>query len=141
VLCPAPYSLLAFWQARPAPRARFARPPARSSRTSRQAPRPGAKRAGPLQQTYPATLTLSSSPQPTTPRAQVATPLQQARCELLAFPWTPDVLAMCNLLAAAAESARSERSGGASGSAGASHPRGGASSCEQAAQQVRRGAI
>jgi hypothetical protein len=30
----------------------------------------------------------------------VATPLQQAKCELLAFPWTPDVLAMCNLLAA-----------------------------------------
>ena len=34
--------------------------------------------------------------------AQVATPLQQAKCELLAFPWTPDVLAMCNLLAASA---------------------------------------
>ena len=33
---------------------------------------------------------------------QVATPLQQAKCELLAFPWTPDVLAMCNLLAASA---------------------------------------
>ncbi|CAL5224339.1 g7011 [Coccomyxa viridis] len=33
---------------------------------------------------------------------QVATPLQQAQCELLAFPWTPDVLAMCNLLAASA---------------------------------------
>ena len=32
--------------------------------------------------------------------AQVATPLQQAKCELMAFPWTPDVLAMCNLLAA-----------------------------------------
>jgi len=32
----------------------------------------------------------------------VATPLQQAKCELLAFPWTPDVLAMCNLLAASA---------------------------------------
>ena len=31
---------------------------------------------------------------------QVATPLQQAKCELMAFPWTPDVLAMCNLLAA-----------------------------------------
>ena len=34
--------------------------------------------------------------------AQVATPLQQAKCELMAFPWTPDVLAMCNLLAASA---------------------------------------
>ena len=32
----------------------------------------------------------------------MATPLQQAQCELLAFPWTPDVLAMCNLLAASA---------------------------------------
>lgn len=32
----------------------------------------------------------------------MATPLQQAKCELLAFPWTPDVLAMCNLLAASA---------------------------------------
>ena len=31
---------------------------------------------------------------------QVATPVQQARCEVLAFPWTPDVLAICNLLAA-----------------------------------------
>ena len=41
------------------------------------------------------------SPRPT-PRAQVATPLQQAKCELMAFPWTPDVLAMCNLLAASA---------------------------------------
>lgn len=66
----------------------------------------------------------------------MATPLQQARCELLAFPWTPDVLAMCNLLAAAAESARSERSGGGSGSAGGSLQRG-ASSIEQQAQQAR----
>ena len=32
----------------------------------------------------------------------MATPLQQAKCELMAFPWTPDVLAMCNLLAASA---------------------------------------
>lgn len=74
---------------------------------------------------------------PIDPRAQVATPLQQARCELLAFPWTPDVLAMCNLLAAAAESARSERSGGGSGSAGGSLQRGASSIEQQQAQQAR----
>ena len=34
---------------------------------------------------------------------QVATPLQQAKCEMLAFPWMPDVLAMSNLLAACAD--------------------------------------
>ena len=34
---------------------------------------------------------------------QVATPLQQAKCEMLAFPWMPDVLAMTNLLAACAD--------------------------------------
>ena len=37
------------------------------------------------------------------PAMQVATPLQQAKCEMLAFPWMPDVLAMTNLLAACAD--------------------------------------
>lgn len=36
---------------------------------------------------------------------QVATPLQVAKCEILAFPWPPDVLAMCNVLAATGKSA------------------------------------
>ena len=54
----------------------------------------------------------------------MATPLQQAKCELLAFPWTPDVLAMCNLLAASAsEMADVKRSyeAQAKGDPGASH--------------------